>query len=84
MVATKQHSAKERFNRIFSIVGLTIGGIILVGLMLYVQRTMDLKTVLEGIRPLWLAGAALCIPVSESIDGLIFTAWGRQRAVPSG
>lgn len=82
MVATKQHGAKERFNRIFSIVGLTIGGVILVGLMLYVRRTMDLGAVLAAIRPLWLAGAALCIPVSESIDGLIFYGMGAAAGCP--
>ena len=62
--------------------GLTIGGGILVGLMVYVSRTMDPRELLAQIRPLWLAAAALCVPFSESMDALIFFGMGRSLDCP--
>ena len=62
--------------------GLTIGGGILVGLMVYVSRTMDPRELLAQIRPLWLAAAALCIPFSESVDALILFGMGRSLDCP--
>ena len=81
-LSTKKRSKKALFNRIFSIVGLTIGGGILAGLMVYVSRTMDLRALLAGMEPLWLAAAALCVPVSESVDALIFYGMGRSLGCP--
>ena len=68
---------KALFNRIFSIAGLTVGGAILAALVVHVFRTMDVRALLRQTRPLWLVGAALCVPVSESIDALIFYGMGR-------
>lgn len=65
-------------NRIFSGVGLGIGAAILVWLIFYVRANMNLAQMIRSIRPLWLAGAALCVPVSESIDALIFYYMGRR------
>lgn len=62
--------------------GLTIGGGILVGLVVYVGRTMDLRELLAGMRPVWLAAAALCVPFSESVDALIFFSMGRSLGCP--
>lgn len=81
-LSTEKRSKTALFNRIFSIVGLTIGGGILVGLMVYVSRTMDLRALLAGMEPLWLAAAALCVPVSESVDALIFYGMGRSLGCP--
>ena len=81
-VFTKKRSKRALFNQIFSIVGLTIGGAILVGLAVYVSRTMDLRELLAGAQPLWLALATLCIPVSESVDGLIIFGMGRSLGCP--
>lgn len=69
---------KIRISQILSAVGLAIAAAFLVGLMVYVQRTMDLKELLHAIKPVWLLGAALCIPVSESIDALIIYGMGRN------
>ena len=62
--------------------GLTIGGGILVGLVVYVGRTMDLRELLAGMRPVWLVAAALCVPFSESVDALIFFGMGRSLGCP--
>lgn len=35
---------------------------------MYVARTMDVRALLASIQPLWLLGAALCVPLSESVD----------------
>ena len=50
--------------------------------MVYVSRTMDLRVLLAGMEPLWLAAAALCVPVSESVDALIFYGMGRSLGCP--
>ena len=65
-------------NRIFSGVGLGIGAAILIWLVFYVRRHMDVAQVLRSMRPIWLVGAVLCVPVSESIDALIFYFMGRR------
>ena len=83
MFPTEKKNKKALFNRIFSIAGLSIGGAILAGLIVYVARTMDVRALLASIQPLWLLGAALCVPLSESVDALIFTVWAARRAVPS-
>ena len=62
--------------------GLSIGGGILAALVLYVARTMNLRELLAGMRPLWLAAAALCIPFSECVDALIFYGMGRSLGCP--
>lgn len=81
MLPTKKDK-KALYNRIFSIAGLTVGGAILAGLIVYVLRTMDVRAVLSAVRPCWLLGAALCIPVSESVDALIFYGMGRSAGCP--
>ncbi|WP_297213451.1 lysylphosphatidylglycerol synthase transmembrane domain-containing protein [uncultured Flavonifractor sp.] len=63
-------------------VGLAIGAGILVGLMVHVGRTTDLRQLLAGMEPVWLAAAALCVPFSESVDGLIFFGMGRSLGCP--
>lgn len=73
---------KALFNRIFSIAGLTVGGAILAALVVHVFRTMDVRALLRQTRPLWLVGAALCVPVSESIDALIFYGMGKGAGCP--
>ncbi|UQT49897.1 hypothetical protein M5E87_09725 [Flavonifractor plautii] len=83
MFPTEKKNKKALFNRIFSIAYLSIGGAILAGLIVYVARTMDVRALLASIQPLWLLGAALCVPLSESVDALIFTVWAARRAVPS-
>ena len=80
MLETKKK--KGLFNRIFSIAGLSIGAAILIALMVYVGRTMDVGALLRAVRPAWLLGAALCVPVSESIDALIFYGMGRSAGCP--
>ena len=50
--------------------------------MVHVGRTMDLRALLAGMEPLWLAAAALCVPVSESVDALIFYGMGRSLGCP--
>ena len=65
-------------NRIFSGVGLGIGAVIFIWLIFYVRAHMDLAQMVRSIRPVWLVGAALCVPVSESIDALIFYYMGRR------
>lgn len=77
MIATKEQK-KTLANRIFSGVGLGIGALILIWLVFYVRRHMDMAQVVRSMQPLWLAGAALCVPVSESIDALIFYFMGRR------
>ena len=81
-VLSTKKTKKGRFNRIFSAAGLSVGAVILVYLTVYVVRTMDLRALLRQVRPLWLVGAALCIPVSESIDALIFYGMGRSAGCP--
>lgn len=73
---------KALFNRIFSIAGLTVGCAILAALVVHVFRTMDVRALLRQTRPLWLVGAALCVPVSESIDALIFYGMGKGAGCP--
>lgn len=62
--------------------GLSIGAVVLIWLMVHISRTMDLRELLQQVRPLWLVGAALCIPVSESIDALIFYGMGKCAGCP--
>lgn len=52
------------------------------GLVVYVGRTMDLRELLAGMRPVWLVAAALCVPFSESVDALIFFGMGRSLGCP--
>ena len=82
MFPTEKKNKKALFNRIFSIAGLSIGGAILAGLIVYVARTMDVRALLASIEPLWLLGAALCVPLSESVDALIFYGMGRSAGCP--
>ena len=56
MFPTEKKNKKALFNRIFSIAGLSIGGAILAGLIVYVARTMDVRALLASIQPLWLLG----------------------------
>lgn len=58
--------------------GLAIGAAILVWLVFYVRGNLELVQIVQSIRPVWLVGAALCVPVSESIDALIFYYMGRR------
>lgn len=82
MSHTKAHSKASLFNKIFSIAGLTIGGAILVGLVVYVARTVDIPALLAEIKPGWLVLAALCVPFAESVDALLFYAMGRSAGCP--
>ena len=82
MTVTKKHSKAALFNRIFSIAGLSIGGVILIYLLVYVKRTMDLRALVAQVQPGWLLLAALCIPFSESVDALLFYAMGRSAGCP--
>ena len=59
MNITKKHSKAALFNRIFSIAGLSIGGVILIALIVHVTRTMDLRTLVAQVQPGWLLLAAL-------------------------
>ena len=68
MSDTKKHGKAALFNRIFSIAGLSIGGVILICLIVHVKRTMDLQALVAQVQPLWLLLAGLCIPFSESVD----------------
>ena len=68
---TKQEK-RALANRIFSGVGLGIGGAILIWLIVYVRSHGELMQMVRPIRPIWLVGAALCVPVSETIAVLIF------------
>lgn len=43
---------------------------------------MDVRALLASIQPLWLLGAALCVPLSESVDALIFYGMGRSAGCP--
>ena len=52
MFPTEKKNKKALFNRIFSIAGLSIGGAILAGLIVYVARTMDVRALLASIQPL--------------------------------
>ena len=52
------------------------------GLVIHVSRTMDLGELLAHMEPVWLAAAVLCVPVSESVDGLIFYGMGRSLGCP--
>ena len=82
MFPTEKKNKKALLNRIFSIAGLSNGGAILAGLIVYVARTMDVRALLASIQPLWLLGAALCVPLSESVDALIFYGMGRSAGCP--
>lgn len=82
MTVTKQSDRGSLFNRIFSIAGLSIGGIILVCLLVYVSRTMDLRALAAQVLPGWLLLAALCVPFSESVDALLFYGMGRAAGCP--
>ena len=66
MFPTEKKNKKALFNRIFSIAGLSIGGAILAGLIVYVARTMDVRALLASIQPLWLLGAALCVQIGRA------------------
>ncbi len=82
MTITKQSDRGSLFNRIFSIAGLSIGGVILACLLVYVSRTMDLRALAAQVQPGWLLLAALCIPFSESVDALLFYGMGRSVGCP--
>lgn len=82
MTVTNKHSKAARFNRIFSIAGLSIGGVILLALVVHVSRTMDLAALAAQVRPGWLLLAALCVPFSESVDALLFYGMGRWAGCP--
>lgn len=82
MNATKKHGKAALFNRLFSIVGLSIGGAILAYLVLHVTRTMDLRALMTQVRPGWLLLAALCVPFSEGVDALLFYGMGRAAGCP--
>lgn len=69
-------------NRAFSLAGLAIGAGILVYLVLYVREHVALDTLLQVAEPAWLLGAALCIPVCETVDALIFYWMGRRSGCP--
>ena len=82
MNITKKHSKAALFNRIFSIAGLSIGGVILIALIVHVTRTMDLRTLVAQVQPGWLLLAALCIPFSESVDAILFYGMGKAAGCP--
>lgn len=69
-------------GRILSALGLAIGGGILVYLVFYIRRNVDLAAVLGAVRPGWLLAAACCIPVFELIDALIYWDMGRGCGCP--
>ena len=82
MSDTKKHGKAALFNRIFSIAGLSIGGVILICLIVHVKRTMDLRTLVAQVQPGWLLLAALCIPFSESVDAILFYGMGKAAGCP--
>ena len=82
MSDTKKHGKAALFNRIFSIAGLSIGGVILICLIVHVKRTMDLQALVAQVQPLWLLLAALCIPFSESVDAILFYGMGKAAGCP--
>ena len=82
MNITKKHSKAALFNRIFSIAGLSIGGIILIALIIHVKHTMDLQTLVAQVQPGWLLLAALCVPFSESVDAILFYGMGKAAGCP--
>ncbi|MCC8122462.1 MAG: flippase-like domain-containing protein [Oscillospiraceae bacterium] len=63
---------KSAANRIFSVVGLTVGAVIIIGLLLYVRETVDLQELMVVLRPGWLVAGALCVPISQSVDAFNF------------
>ncbi|MCD7948444.1 MAG: flippase-like domain-containing protein [Oscillospiraceae bacterium] len=63
---------KSAANRIFSVVGLAIGAVIIIGLVLYVRETVDFEELLVVLRPDWLIAGALCVPISQSVDAFNF------------
>jgi hypothetical protein len=67
---------KKRFHQIVSAVGLLIGGGILVYLIFYVKRNVDLNLVLAGVKPWWVLAAVLCVPAFDLIDGLLIWSMG--------
>lgn len=81
-LATDKGNRRARFNRLFSLAGLAVGGGILAALCVHVGRTADLRALLGQLRPLWLVGAALCVPFSESVDALILYGMGRSAGCP--
>lgn len=69
---------KKIANRIFSIAGLSAGAVVLLCLIVHVARTMDIRVLLRSVRPTWLVAAALCVPISQAIDGVLIYGIGRS------
>lgn len=75
-------SKRALANRIFSGVGLALGAVILIGLVLYVRKTVSLGELLTAMRPAWLVAGILCVPISQSADALTFYFMGCRIGCP--
>lgn len=82
MFPTEKKNKKALFNRIFSIAGLSIGGAILAGLIVYVAVLWMCGPCWPPSSPCGCWGQPLCVPLSESVDALIFYGMGRSAGCP--
>ena len=65
-LATDKGNRRARFNRLFSLAGLAVGGGILAALCVHVGRTADLRALLGQLRPLWLVGGPCACPSARA------------------
>lgn len=73
-----QNGKKSLWRRLAAILGLTVAGAVLIGLAVYVRKTVDVGAVLGAMSP-WAVGLAiLAVPALETVDGLIFWSMGRR------
>lgn len=69
---------KNRWKRWTAVAGLIVAGGVLVWLVGYTRKHVDMEEVLREIHPVWLFCAALAVPVAETVDALIFYSMGRR------
>lgn len=81
-VPNEKENKKALFNRIFSIAGLSSSAARFWRAHRVCGPYYGCGPCWPSIQPLWLLGAALCVP-SAKADALIFTVWAARRAVPS-
>lgn len=77
-MSSKAGKTKRGWKFWVSAVGMAVAAGVLIWLVRYVRRTVDLRQVVAAMEPVWLLAAVLAVPIMEVIDALIFYSMGRR------
>lgn len=77
-VKEKKTPKKGGWRRWTALIGLVVAGGVLVWLVGYARKHVDIGMVVRRMNPVWLFCGALAVPVAETVDALIFYSMGRR------